>query len=94
MSTSVQNTLAASDLERVIRFIHGAPLCVRVGQDEGITHDIERFCAFRQAAFHETERACDKAMMFIQSARDAQNRLLEGIDKYAPSSFRIYGLGL
>jgi hypothetical protein len=83
--SSVETTLTGSDVHRVIRFMNAAPLSVSVESEDAIAHDVERYCAFRQDAYHEAEKSRDATLTHLQRARDARLKLLDGIDKYVSS---------
>ena len=81
---NVQTNLVPSDRQRIIRFIDTVPVSVSVENNESVTHDVERYCAFRQHAFHESESLSDPSVAFLQRARDSKLRMLESLDKYDP----------
>ena len=82
MMASVESVLHQSDVDRVVRFINSAPLKVSLQSGEAVSHDVERFCAFRQDAFHESEKCGEASLVHLRKAQDARLKLLDGIDKY------------
>ena len=84
---SIQTNLVPSDNQRTIRFIETRPVTVSLENDESITHDVERYCGFRQDAFHESESMNDPSVAFLQQAQDAKLKLLESLDRYGLTRF-------
>jgi len=82
-SCQVGSFIDTGDVDKVIRYMNGAPLSVAISSPEAMSHDVERYCAFKQNAFHESERQNDKSMTYLQRARDTRVKLLENLDKYA-----------
>lgn len=80
----IESSITTDDLRRTIRFIDTQPVSVSLSTDEAITHDVERYCAFRQDAFHEAEAQRDPAVEYLAKARDSRVKLLDSIDKYVP----------
>ena len=94
-AVNVESFVEKGDSDRVIRFINGAPITIPSHSSEAMSHDVERYCAFKQNCFHESERANDKSLTSLQKARDTRVKLLDSLDKYVQThSKRILPLGL
>jgi hypothetical protein len=78
-------SLGADDLTRITRFIDTRPVIVSIESKEAVTHDIQRYCAYRQDTFHEQESATNPSLSQLMKARDSKMKILDSIDKYAPS---------
>ena len=80
---TIEAILTQNDLERVIRYIDTHPVAVSVNSPDAVTHDVERYCAFRQDELYEREAQADYSVAYLSKAREDRVRLMASIDKYA-----------
>ena len=87
--SSIECSLFREDSNRIIRFIDTHPVSVSNLNDEAINHDVERYCAYRQDAFHEQEALDVPSVGYLTKAREARVKILDSIDKYDITPFSV-----
>jgi hypothetical protein len=78
-----EGMILEDDSLRVIRYLETEPMRIRISIGDSLSHDVERYCAYRQDAYHEEEAEKDDNIRLLYSARESRLKLLDSIDKYA-----------
>lgn len=78
----LEGVLTDDDSKRLIRYLDTAPISMPLDTGEALSHDVERYCAFRQDLYLENEARKDESVGSLQKAREARLKVLDSIDKY------------
>jgi hypothetical protein len=86
----IEGCITEDDANRIIRYVEAVPITFPISSGEGISYDVERYCAFRQDAYHAEMAKKDDSVGLLLNARESRLKLLDSIDKYVENPARIY----